>query len=212
MIWTDYVAGKSVAVVGPAPMPTDQSAEIDAHDIVYRPCRAPIGGRYGNRVDVVYLNGQWSRDIYDDEHAKTLESVQDATWWVFKGPNTHRREGLYRRAERTKNNINVNAVTSILFDLSQHEVGQITVYGADLYASGPQASYEGDYGSRWTLQQQAQGVMNHEPWKQIRIHRAVYRTGKVVGDDRYLAAVTMTDAEYQAAIDRWAAVLQEVEA
>ena len=209
MIWTDYVAGRNIAVVGPAPMPTDQSADIDNHDLVYRPCRAPIGGHYGQRLDICYLNGQWGRDIYDDEHAQLLDTVDRATWWVFKRTNTHRREGLYRRAERSKNSINVNAVTAMLFDLVQHNVGNITVYGADLYASGPDDSYDPTYGTPWTRIQQAQGVLNHEPWKQMRIHRAVYRTGRVSGDDRYVAAVTMTDAEYQSVIDRWAAVLEE---
>jgi hypothetical protein len=32
----EYVAGKTIAIVGPAPAPYDQSAEVDAHDIVYR--------------------------------------------------------------------------------------------------------------------------------------------------------------------------------
>jgi hypothetical protein len=190
-------------------MPTDQSADIDGHDIVYRPCRAPIGGHYGTRLDVVYINGQWARDIYLDEHADVHAGIEHADWWVFKKRDAHRREGLYRQAERPRLSMNVNAVTSMLFDLVRNGVGTISVFGADLYASGPTDSYEDDYGSRWTLQQQAAGVMNHEPLKQIRIHRAVHRTGKVVGDDRYLAAVTMSDEEYQAVIARWAAAREE---
>ena len=209
MIWTEYVAGKSVAIVGPAPMPTDQSADIDAHDIVYRPCRAPIGGHYGTRVDVAYMNGQWARDIYLDEHAAVLETIENADWWIYKKRDGHRREGFYRQAQRPRIPMNVNAVTSMLFDLVQNNVGTVTVYGADLYAAGPADSYADDYGARWTRQKQAAGVMSHEPLKQMRIHRAVHRTGKVIGDDRYLAAVTMTDEEYQAVIARWAAAREE---
>jgi hypothetical protein len=96
----------------------------------------------------------------------------------------------------------------MLVDLSHSSCGPITVYGADLYAAGPGNAYRKGY-ERRDPEGLARGVILHEPWKQMRIHRALHQKGKVVGDDRYLAAVTMTDEEYQAVIDRWAAALQE---
>jgi hypothetical protein len=208
MTWRDFLAGRSVAVVGPAPMTADQSSDIDGHDIVYRPVRCPTGGPYGTRIDVAYLNGHWGIEIYDDDKNAMREAIDPAIWWVFKGKG-HRRDGLYRRASRPRFALNVNAVTSILFDLVQYDVGSITVYGADLYASGPDRSYDPDYSSIYPRQVQARAVLAHDPWKQMRIHRAVYNTGRVSGDDRYVAAVTMTDQEYQAVIDSWTAVLEE---
>jgi len=208
MIWTEYVRGRSIAIVGPAPMPVDQSADIDAHDLVYRPIRAPIGGHYGNRLDIAFLNGGWGRNIYDDDKTAVRETIEPATWWVFK-KTALRREGLYRKASKPRLAINPNAVTSMLFDLAKEPTGPITVYGADLYASGPDDSYEPNYAAWHSQQVRANAVIAHEPLKQMRIHRAVYATGKVVGDDRYLAAVTMTDEEYQAVIARWAAAREE---
>jgi hypothetical protein len=209
MIWDDYVAGRSVAVVGPAPMVEDQSAHIDAHDIVYRVATTPVGGAYGTRTDVVYLNGLVSRTIFDDDQTELLQRIDPATWWVFKTPNGYRREGLYRKARRPRiSGLNVNAVTGILFDLVQSDVGTINVFGADLYAGGPDAAYHPDY-TRRPLSGQALGFIMHEPFKQMRVHRAIVATGKVGGDSRYLAAVSMTDEEYQAVIDRWAACLEE---
>jgi hypothetical protein len=211
MTFLDYVQGRSVAVVGPAPMPIDQSAEIDAHDLVYRPCRAPIGGHYGSRIDIAYINAMWSRDIYDDEHTAVRESIEPATWWVFKTYQVHRRDGFYRTAVKPGRQMNINAVTGILFDLIQNDVGSITVYGADLYASGPQQSYNDDYGARWTLLQQASGVVNHDPLKQMAVHRAIYQTGKIVGDRRYIAAVTMPDDDYEKVIAEWRRVIRNAE-
>ena len=210
MTFGEFVAGRSIAIVGPAPMAVDQSAEIDGHDLVYRPAQSPIGGHYGHRIDIAYLNGWYGRKIYDDDQTRWRESIEPATWWVYKASGTHvgRRDGLWRRSIRPKLRMNVNAITGILFDLVQHETGPISVYGADLYAGGPGNAYYATYSSR-EPGPQAQGIILHEPWKQMRVHRAVHATGRVVGDDRYLAAVTMTDDEYQAVIDRWKAALEE---
>lgn len=210
MTFGDFVAGRSIAVVGPAPMPVDRSAEIDAHDLVYRPTQSPIGGHYGQRIDIAFLNGHTGREIYDDDQAELRERIEPATWWVYKGGTSlaGRRDGLWRTIVRPRLRLNLNAVTGILFDLVQHPTGPITVYGADLYAAGPGNSYHPDYDIR-DVAGQAEGFILHEPWKQMRVHRAAVATGRVVGDDRYLAAVSMTDDEYQAVIDRWKAALEE---
>jgi len=211
MTFDEYVAGKSIAVVGPAPMPVDQSADIDGHDLVYRPAHSPQGGRHGTRIDIAYLNGALGRCIYDDDWSEIRNQIEPATWWIYKGSSTMqgRRDGLWRKSVRPRDaRLNVNAVTGILYDLVRYDVGRITVYGADLYAGGPGNAYKAGYDRR-DLQGQAQGIILHDPWKQMRVHRAIVETGKVTGDDRYLAAVTMADEEYQAVIDRWAAVLEE---
>ena len=213
MTFEEYVDGRTIAIVGPAPMPRDQSAEIDAHDLVYRPAHSPIGGDRGQRIDIAYLNGHLGRAIYDDDQQAHLKRIQGADWWVYKGSTSMagRLQGNWRRSIRPDLRMNLNAVTGILFDLMQFSSGPITVYGADLYAGGPGNAYSAEYDRR-DAAGQAQGVILHDPWKQMRVHRACYSTGRVVGDDRYVAAVTMTDQEYQTVIDRWAAVLEEANA
>ena len=210
MTFEEFVSGRSIAVVGPAPMPHDQSAEIDAHDLVYRPGHSPIGGHRGQRIDMAFLNAALGRTIYDDEAEPVRRRIEPATWWVYKGSTSMagRRDGLWRKIMKPHLSVNLNAVTAMLYDLLQFPTGPITVYGADLYAGGPGNVYEADYDRR-DAAGQAQGIILHEPWKQMRVHRAVAATGRVVGDDRYMAAVSMTDDEYQAVVDRWKAVLEE---
>jgi hypothetical protein len=209
VIWADYIAGKTVAVVGPAPLERDQSADIDSHDIVYRTSQhLDMPPEYGSRLDAVFFNGQLGREIYNDERAEVKKAADRAAWWVFKsGNNTYRIDGPRHVAARPKIT-NPNAITMMLWDLIQYPVGSITVFGADLYAAGPGHAYHDAYDRRlpWS---QGQGIIMHKPWEQMRVHRAVHRTGKVIGDDRYLAAVTMTDAEYQTVIDRWQAAAEE---
>ena len=204
MNFDEYVAGKTIAVVGPAPLLYDQSAEIDAHDLVYRPGHSPMGGWYGDRVDIAYLNGQLGREILDVESREIRERIDIATWWVYKGRNSraYRPEGLERTAHRPDHVHNPNAVTGILWDLTHFHPASVTVYGADLYAGGPGNAYHHEYDRR-DLAGQAQGIILHRPWEQMRAHRAIHSTGLTVGDERYLAAITMTDDQYQAVIDSW---------
>ena len=207
MNFWDYVAGRSIAVVGPAPMPVDQSADIDGHDLVYRIAHCPFGGPYGDRCDIAFLNGGSGRMINDDEYTAIRERIDPAQWWVFKARG-YRVQGSYRAAIRPLRLTNPNAVTGMLFDLLKFDTGPITVYGADLYAGGPEGAYYEGYDVR-PVRGQAEGVILHKPFDQMRIHRAIVKSGRVRGDDRYLAAVNMTDEEYRAVIDRWKAVLEE---
>jgi hypothetical protein len=207
MTFDEYVAGKTIAVVGAAPLPYDQSAEIDGHDIVYRANLHRPGPEYGQKTDVVFLNGWMSRKTYDDDASWWRERCEDATFWVFKGPRGERRDGLYKRAHKVPI-VNPNAVTAMLWDLIHYGPASISVYGTDLYSGGPEAAYYPGY-KRRPLAEQASSFLLHKPMEQMRIHRQVVATGKVVGDDRYLKAVAQTDEEYQAVIDRWRAVTEE---
>ena len=204
MNFDQYVAGKTIAVVGPAPLPYDQSAEIDAHDLVYRPGKVPGGPEYGSRVDIVYLNGRLGRTMLDDS-MRDLKAYNDqATWWVYKSHRgrQYRPDGLERIAHRPTFLTNPNAVTGILWDLTHFHPASISVYGADLYAGGPAAAYHPGYDRRDPMDE-ARAFLLHKPMQQLHAHRAIYATGLIRGDDRYVAAVTMTDGEYQAVIDLW---------
>jgi hypothetical protein len=93
----------------------------------------------------------------------------------------------------------------MLFDLAQCRPASITVYGADLYAAGPGNAYDPNYDQR-EVGRQAQGIILHRPLEQMALHRAVHKRGLTVGDERYLAAVTMPDDDYRAVIEAWKAV------
>ena len=209
MSFDAYVGDRTIAVVGPAPLPYDQSAEIDAHDLVYRPAKSPIGGWYGERIDIAYLNGGVGRGILDPEYSSIRSVIDRATWWVYKARQgrQYRPEGLERVAHRPDMVKNPNAVTGILWDLTHFHPASITVYGADLYAGGPENAYTDGYDLR-DVSEKARGVTLHRPTEQMRAHRAVHATGMTIGDDRYLAAITMPDDQYQAVIDQWRQALE----
>ena len=219
MTFSDYVAERSIAVVGPAKPVGDQSAAIEAHDLVYRlGFIDAVPDEYGTRTDIALLNGHACRTLYDDDWAEHHRYYWDVPWLIMKTTYGTRREGNWRRALKPPKVRNPNQATLALYDLLQHTPGPatITVYGVDLYAQGPGHAYHDRYmnlaeslSEPGDMSIHARSFLEHRPWEQMRLHRAAVATGRVVGDDRYLAAVNMTDDEYQAVIDSWKAVLEE---
>jgi hypothetical protein len=202
MTFTSFVQGASVAIVGPAAPVGDQTAAVDSHDLVARvnfTTHRPDG--YGQRCDIAYLNGGLGRTIHDDG---AYWGAEDATWWVFKMPNGHRTHGLHRTSARVPIE-NPHAVTMALYDLLKAGAGMVSVFGADMYAS-PGDHYHPDYPNAklHTIAQLAEAIRLHKPWENRRVHRWALATGKVMGDDRYLAAVNMSDDEYRGVLGLWA--------
>lgn len=201
--FAELVRGRTVAIVGRAPILDGDAERIDAHDIVYRTAETPSEGRWGSRTDAVFFPWATARDIYQRRSQDLLERLRDVPWWVYKGkPREVRREGLWRVA-KWPNIRNPNAVTLMIYDLIRyHEPASVTVFAADLYAAGPGKSYDptlklrDEYGC-------AKGIIQHRPFEQLKVHRACVKTGKIVGDARYLAAATMTDEQYRPIIDAW---------
>jgi len=199
----ELVRGKSVAVVGGGVIGDDQATDIDAHDVVYRVGRTPHGGRWGDRCDAAFLNWQDSRDIYQRSHEAILANIVDVPLWVYKGkPRETRRDGDWRVARWPKIK-NPNAVTIMLWDLIRyHEPASVTVYATDLYAGGPGDAFSPEVSGRDGIGQ-ATGIIKHQPREQRKVHKAVVSTGLIAGDDRYLAAVAMSDEQYDQVIRAW---------
>jgi len=199
----ELVRGRTVAVVGRGRIDDHQAADIDAHDVVYRTSQSPLGGPWGHRSDIVYLCWAAGRDIYQRRQADHLARIVDVPLWVYKGkPRETRRTGAWRVARWPKIT-NPNAVTLMLWDLIRyHEPASVTVYAADLYAGGPGNAY-GPGTDRRDVEGQGYGIIRHHPREQRKVHKALATTGKIVGDDRYLAAVAMSDADYDQVIRAW---------
>ena len=221
MTFGTLIEGRTIARVGPAKPYRDQSAEIEAHDLVYRVGFINrIPPEYGTRTDIAFLNGAACRQLYADDMAEYFAVYDDVPWLVMKHRNGYRRQGHYKHARPMKRVSNPNQATMALYDLLQYEPGpaSITVYGVDLYSAGPGEMYHENY-LNWghlladptvaEVASHASAFLSHDPWQQMRSHRNCFRSGKVIGDERYLAAVQQTDEEYQTVIDRWQAVLEE---
>jgi hypothetical protein len=166
----EYVDGKTIAVVGPAPAPYDQTAEVNAHDIVYRASygfsvptdpavllssAADLGtdwyrsgvftDGYGTRVDMAFYNTGATHQAVRGELDQVLV---DLDWAVFKSAGMPP-SGLteVRRCNRPPMSVQgkENQVTAMLWDLTFYRPQAVTVFGADFYTGPVEEWYSPNY-------------------------------------------------------------------
>jgi len=228
----EYVAGKTIAIVGPAPAPYDQSAEVDAHDIVYRTSygltasedeelvyssSAPDGRKwftpgvvpagYGTRVDMSYYNvgATWM-----GMRGELDQVLADLDWAIHKAdgmPESGLTNVRVANAPPMKHPGTQNQVTAMLWDLTFYEPAKVTVFGADFYTGNFEEWYDPNYQSPKVMTdprmmtESARATLWHDQTDNRRIVKAVLDLGWLVGDDRYLRALDMTFAEYNAILE-----------
>jgi hypothetical protein len=166
----EYVDGKTIAIVGPAPAPYDQSAEVHAHDIVYRAsygfsapldpavrlssCAAlgtdwyrsgafPAG--YGTRVDMAFYNNGATMQASRGELDQVLT---DLDWAMFKSAGMPA-SGLtnVRTVNRPPMKVpgTESQITAMLWDLTFYRPAAVTVFGADFYTGDLEDWYSPEY-------------------------------------------------------------------
>jgi len=202
MNWSDYIAHKTVAIVGPA-MPThNQSAEIDAHDVVIRlGWVAPdsLHPWYGRKCDVAFFNLAGSR--YWAGSGRADDALATLDWVLVKGERGLTDVTNCRLISRP-DGVNANQVPILLYDLAQFDPGPVSVFGADFYWD-PAFAYTDEYR---TVAEAAKPELDGRPmperlnghdWeKQRAICREAMGRLQVVGDDRFLSVMALTDGEY----------------
>lgn len=202
MSFGEYVEGKTVAVVGPAVAVYDQAAEVEAHDLVYRlsyrhELDPPVPG-YGERTDIVFYNGEATRKYMLGVYDSFIDNID---WVVLKhgkrpkgpGRDITRDNTVVANAPFTK----ANQLPIALDHLLKHNPASVSVFGADLYLGGPATAYDKKHLDR-TPERDWWGISFHDPADQHAFMRELYRRNRerIVGDERFLAAMGMSTARY----------------
>lgn len=195
--WLEFVEGKRVAVVGPAPSVGDQSVEVDSHDVVIRvgyraDLQSPTPG-YGVKLDAVFYNYWNSRKLglglYDS-------FVFDIPWVLVKKAYQPP-EGLRAFRVVPLPFKKANQIPIVVADLVAHNVGSVSVFGTDLYLGGPGFAYAPGY-SGFIPERIWWEIKLHEPVRQHKFLRKLRRlSGKIEGDERFLRALRLTSDEYE---------------
>jgi hypothetical protein len=219
----EYVDGRTIAIVGPAPVPYDQSAEIDAHDIVYRtsfghmgnpsdrpqPHRFPSGT--GTRVDMSFYNTGWTRAAQDGY----LDDVYPHLKWAihkikppYASPMTNIRAANKPSVIHGKK-VAPNQVPIMLWDLTFYQPAKVTVFGCDFYLGPIETWYDANYTPPdWITGSperpdptEAMGPAFHDQELNRQIVRAVRDTVPwLAGDDRFLEALDVPREVHEAAM------------
>jgi hypothetical protein len=210
--YRELIEGKRVAAVGPAPAPYDQSAEVDAHDVVIRFGfdHWPWPG-YGERVDVVGLDGHHSGLFLQ---GRPHVPIPDGVWCVLKmAPNV----GWPRvHTADWQHGGNPFQLTLMLNDLRRFNPADVTVFGANFYVEPHRAYTESDYefqqsadqvvGKEWAhfVLGKTQTADDHHPKRDMALIRAIRAEfGWPNGDERFMNVLGMSDEEYDAATAGW---------
>jgi len=216
-----YVDGKTIAIVGPAPAPYDQTAEVDAHDIVYRASYGYLSdgkqGRYdagrfvpgyGTRVDMAFYNGGASRQAVDG----VLDNVyQDLDWAIHKfspgyeSPLTNTRTANMPRVIHGKK-VAANQVPIMLWDLTFYSPAKVTVFGADFYLGPLETWYDSMYVSQSLIDGETDptesvGPSFHDQERNRQIVRSIRdAVNWLAGDQRFLEALDVPRHVHEAAL------------
>lgn len=215
----DYLAGKSIAIVGPAPTDALDAEEIDTHDLVVRLNHSYEGKgtdpkHKGLCTDITCFNGEQSNSMMT-EHDGVLSP--EVTWGCFKSPSVvssvkEKNREKYARSHVTFNQPqfhgSFNMMPIVALDLALFPADYLKIYHTDLMLTvGRQKGYYPASFNRSddiaSMQQTfRRGSIVHDPIQQYRTLNSLWRKEKITGDARFVELMEMGLDAYLCELER----------
>lgn len=216
--FADYLAGKTIAVVGPAPTRATDAEEIDSHDLVVRlnhsyERKGTDPEHKGLRTDITCFNGEQTNVLIEERDGVLPKEV---SWGCFKNSNRARRVGKKNPEKYTRSHItfyenqfhgSFNMMPIVALDFSLFATKSVKVYHTDLMLTVPrQKGYYPKSMERFGCQKDpvraflAGGIM-HDPIQQFTLLSRLFFNGKITGDHRFCEVMHMGLKEYCAALE-----------
>jgi len=211
LAYADYLKGKSVAVVGPAPSGEDLGSEIDSYDIVVRPHYkgkeyVPNSKEFGTRVNVSYYGGI-IKTINEFDNLHFFNALDYAVFKAIKYPF---QEKMYKKQHSrvcfsTKvllfNGV-ANMIPLIIFDLLHFKTSKLKVFKVNFHLA-EQLYYDGyafkgeeaSFISRWPL------FAGHNQITQLNFTRNLWYSGQIEVDESCEAVLRLTNEEYMSKME-----------
>lgn len=207
--FADYLAGKSIAIVGPAPTEVLDGEEIDSHDIVVR-LNHIIEGKgtdpeyKGLRTDITCFSGVHSRDLMNELNGILPREV---SWACFKTRGMARHVKEANTDKQVRDHITFfqpkfhglfNLMLTVVLDLTLFNAKSIKIYHTDLMLTI--ARQKGYIQKNFKMLSEDIEVMKndfrsssilHDPILQYRTFHMLWRTKKIKGDARFVEVMEM---------------------
>lgn len=192
-IFAEYINGKSIAIVGPAPTGEDLADEIDSFDIVirlnYRGKNSLSGSNeFGSRLDISYYNNECASIIYN---ASNKDFIDELKYIVFKSIEyRYQKQILSEQQGRILFSPNyylfigtANMIQNALYDLLHFDPKIIKVFKVNFYLSD-KAYHDGysihekrnDFEWRW------QQFARHNFMTQLNFIKLLWKSGMIEVD------------------------------
>ncbi len=207
--YSDYLKGKTVAVVGPAPTDEALMDEIDSYDLVIRinyrgRDHLPDPKEFGTKLNVSYYNGTCINNI-----SKTgkYDMFNDLDFAVFKSLKYSFQKNLvakmrgrilfplkYYRFYGT-----VNMVPATLYDLVHFEAARIKLFKVNFYLS--KTIYHEGYSSYKDGKINWGNLAGHNPVTQINITRHLWKAGQIEVDNTCKNVLSLSNDQYLSGLE-----------
>jgi hypothetical protein len=152
----EFLEGKSVALVGPAPGDQPNGAEIDSFDVVLRPNRlvAPSPdqvNRHGSRIDIVSFAATRVRQLrhVSDPAAQHLDPSVRFAFSKYRAPSLSGGAPAVHVSRHSLRHVNsyalrqLNHLPQIIFYLNSFDISRLKVFNANFFLS--REPWEQDY-------------------------------------------------------------------
>ena len=223
--FADYLASKTVAIVGPAPTEALDAGEIDSHDLIVRfnhsyEFKCTDNVNKGVRTDVTYFNGAQGKNFIIKHNGQLPGEV---TWGCFKSSDIitsiiqrNKNKCVRSLVVFNQNNFHgsFNMMTIVALDIALFTSDTLKIYHADLMLSvmRQKGYYPKDYYSksfdRNNEDDQAQkerfrwSSIVHDPIQQYRTLNNLWRNKKITGDARFVEVMQMGLDAYLLELER----------
>jgi glycerophosphoryl diester phosphodiesterase len=213
--FADYVRGKRIAVVGPAPCTEDVAAEIDQFDIVIRPNyrgrdNLPPAAEFGSKTHVSYYSYTNSKQILKSGQ---LDFLFDLDFPVFKSAEDIKKLRKIRPDAKVRHMIKPNnfylagkgtMIQNILYDLLHFDPQEIKIFHVNFYLS--ESPYYSSYISPANNVKHVSVLWldyaNHDLVTQINLSRILLDHGQITADQQATAVMAIDNAAYCQEIQR----------
>jgi glycerophosphoryl diester phosphodiesterase len=210
VLFQQYIRGKSVAVVGPAPTGVADGEEINSFDVVirfnYRGLDSmPDAREYGTKTNISLYNAHTIRYLIAQNKLGVLSELDfclirrprydlDSLGWdKNKIRLIYESDNIFYKS--------LNGVPAVLFDVLLQGAGKVKLFKSNFYLASQQHSekYRGRDEANFAgfpLRKIQPVVANHDLISQISFTRNLWKAGVIVVDEECAEVLKLSDESY----------------
>jgi hypothetical protein len=208
----EYIKGRSVAIVGPAPGASDGGTEIDSFDLVSRSNHRGRDTTYipetaGSRTDFsFYAHGHMLR-INRDKNAALFDTwIQDLDWAVpknldypFLTESPRKEKIVLRRWNQLFVHGHPNLTPSNLYTLLYFKARRVKVFNSNFYLS--KNPYSPNYSNTLSTSRMFGSMAGHDCASQVNFMRSLSKAGLVEMDTESSDVLAISTSAYLSGLE-----------